>query len=181
MLVRKINAGISLAVTCLLLYHAIFISAWMLSKGTIAKNADFMPWILVGLMAIHAFISIDLAISTHTGAEKRKCKHYPKMMIPTIVQRASGVLIAVFTGLHVAGATGVMQPPQVVHAIVPPLFFTLTLVHTAVSTGKALITLGIGNAKIVKIADVIVKIICGLTLIACVTGFYLYSFQGGAQ
>ena len=181
MLLRKINAVISLVITFLLLDHAIFISAWMLSKGTIAKNADFMPWILVGLVAMHAFISIDLAISAHMGIEKRKCKNYPKMNVSTIVQRISGILIAIFTGLHVAGAAGFMHPPQFVHAVVPPLFFAMTLAHTSVSTGKALITLGIGNAKIVKIADVVVKIICGLTLIACVTGFYLYSFKGGAQ
>ena len=67
-----------------------------------------------------------------------------------------------------------MQPPQIVHVIVPPVFFTLVMVHISASTGKALITLGIGNAKFVKIADVVVKIICLFTLIADIIGFYLY-------
>ena len=80
----------------------------------------------------------------------------------------------IFSVLHITGAMKLMQPPKPVHAVVPPLFFTIVLVHVAVSTSKALITLGIGNAKTVKVVDVIVKVFCALTLIACITGFYLY-------
>ena len=79
----------------------------------------------------------------------------------------------VFTVLHVLGATGAMQPPQFVHVIVPPIFFALSLAHVAVSASKALITLGIGNAKIVKITDIVIKLICCVTLIADVIGFYI--------
>ena len=174
MFLRKVNAILSLICTILLLDHAIFIAAWMLSRGSIPKSADFMPWILLGLMVIHALISLDLAISAHADTEKRKCKNYPKLNSATIAQRISGVLMILFTGLHVAGATGMMQPPQIVHAIVPPLFFTLALAHTAISTSKAFITLGIGNAKVVKAAEIIIKVICAATLIADVIGFYLF-------
>ena len=174
MLLRKINAVFSLVTTVLLLYHAIFISVWMLSRGSIANNTSFLAWVLMGATVIHALISIDLAVSAHDGAEKSKCKSYPQMNVSTMFQRVSGVLLLVFTGLHVTGATGLMQPPQLIHAIVPPLFFALSLAHAAVSTSKAFITLGIGNAKFIKIADVIIKIICIITLVADVIGFYIY-------
>ena len=176
MLLRKINAVLSLISTFLLMAHAIFLAVWMLSQGRIGITASYIPWILMGVMAMHAFISIDLALSAHMDTEKRKCKNYPQMNISTIVQRISGILMIFFTGLHIAGAKGVMKPPQPIHAVVPPVFFTIALAHTAISVSKALITLGIGNAKFVKTADIVVKVICGATLIADITGFYLYLY-----
>ena len=174
MVQRKLNAGLSLLSTVFVFYHAIYIAVWALSKGSIPKPAGFMAWILTGLTLAHALISIDLAISAHTSAPKGNYKSYPKMNVSPIIQRASGVLMMIFSVLHITGAMKLMQPPKAVHAVVPPLFFTIVLVHVAVSTSKALITLGIGNAKTVKVVDVIVKVFCTLTLIACITGFYLY-------
>ena len=174
MLLRKINAVISLLITLLLMDHAIFMGVWMLSEGGIAQNASKLPRLLVVLMMVHAIISIIFAILGHKGVEKRKYNGYPKMNKATYFQRASGILMIVFTVLHVLGATGVMQPPQLVHVIVPPLFFTLSLAHVSVSASKALITLGIGNTKIVKVVDIVTRLICGATLIVDVIGFYLY-------
>ena len=173
MLLRKINAVLSLLCTILLLDHAIFHAAWMLSGCSIPKSAT-VSWVLFFLMMSHAVISIVLAIRGHKGAEKRKCNTYPKLNVPTNIQRASGMLLIVFTMLHVLGTVGVLQPPQVVHAILPPLFFALALMHVAVSGSKALITLGIGSAKMVKWIDILVKAICAATWIADVIGFYLY-------
>lgn len=174
MLMRKINAGLSLLTASLLLDHAIFNAVRMISRGTIEKGATFMSWILFGFMLAHAVISIDLAISAHSETEKRKCKSYPKLNVSTIVQRISGIVLIVFAGLHVAGAAGFMTPPPIVHAIVPAVFFTIALTHVAVSTSKAFITLGIGSAKFVKAVDLVIKVICAATLIAALTGFYLY-------
>ena len=173
MLTRKINAGLSLLTAFLLLEHAIFKTVRMISRGTIEKGGSFVSWILFGLMLAHAVISIDLAISAHSETETRKGKSYPKLNISTIIQRITGMVLIVFAGLHVAGAAGYMTPPPIVHAIVPAVFFTIAFAHTAVSTSKAFITLGIGNAKIVKAADIVIKVICAATLIAALTGFYL--------
>ena len=175
MLLRKINAVLGLLSTFLILDHAIFNAVWMLSKGSVAKST-FMSWVLVGLVIIHAFISIDLGISAHMGEEKpkHKFKQYPQMNVSTMIQRISGVLMIVFTGLHIAGATGYMQPPKFVHAILPTLFFGLVLAHVAVSTGKAFIKLGIGNAKLVRVIDVVIKVVCAATFVADIAGFYLY-------
>jgi hypothetical protein len=171
---RKINAGLSLLTAFLLLDHGIFKAVWMISRGTVEKGGTFMSRVLFGLMLAHAAISISLAISAHAGTGKRKCKSYPKWNVSTIIQRISGIALIVFTGLHVAGAAGLMTPPPIVHAIVPAVFFTIALMHVAVSTSKAFITLGIGNAKFVKAVDLVIKVICAATLIAALTGFYLY-------
>ena len=48
--------------------------------------------------------------------------------------------------------------------------------HTAVSTNRAFITLGIGNLKIVKTVGIVAKVICGLTFVADVVGLYLFIF-----
>lgn len=174
MLLRKINAGLSLLSTALLLEHAIFMAVWMLSRGAITQAAAGVPRILFGSMMAHAFISMVLALLGQRGTQACNCKGYSNLNLPTVIQRASGVLMVPFTVLHIAGATGVLQPPQIVHAILPPLFFALCLAHTSVSASKAFITLGIGNAGFVKAVDVAMKLLCGATLIANVAGFYLY-------
>ena len=178
MLFRKINAGISLLCTYLLLNHASLHAIWMLSRGTLPKittnSYQVVPWVLFGAMMLHAIISIVLAVLGHKGAEKHKCRSYPNLNRPTIIQRASGIALILLTMLHIAGTIGILQPPQLVHAILPPLFFTISLMHTALSTSKAFITLGIGNAAFIKIADIAIKALCIVTLIADITGFYLF-------
>ena len=177
MLKRKLNAGVSLLTTVMLLAHAIILSIYMLSGDRTFKPAGIMGWILMGLMLIHALISMDLALSAHAETGKYKGKSYPKQNVSTIIQRASGILMVPATGLHIAGAIGAMVPPKAVHAIVPPLFFAMVLTHIAVSTSKAFITLGIGDAKLVKTLDVIMRVICGATWIAGVIGIYLRTFM----
>lgn len=174
MILRKINAYLSLAATLLLLNHAIFNAVWMLSKGSIPKNANSMPWILFGLMILHAIISIVLAILGHKGVKKCNPKSYPKLNKATIIQRASGVSLILLSVLHIAGMSGGLQPPKIIHTILPPLFFTIALMHTAISTSKAFITLGIGSAKLIKTIDIAMKMICSLTLVADIIGFYFY-------
>ena len=174
MLLRKINAIISLLSTVLLLNHVIYVSGWMLFARPIVMSPPSVPWILAGLIAAHAFISIYIVASTHLENEGAKGKSYPKMNKNTVFQRVSGILLIVFIALHIAGATGAMQPPYIVHMIVPPLFFIIALAHAAVSTDKAFITLGIGNAGFIKAAGIVIRVICALTLAAAVIGFYYY-------
>jgi MFS-type transporter involved in bile tolerance (Atg22 family) len=72
MLLRKINAGLSLLTTALFLDHAIFMSVWMLSRCSIQKGSDVMSYILAIAMLLHAVLSILFAILGHKNAEKRK-------------------------------------------------------------------------------------------------------------
>ena len=180
MLKRKINAAVSLLTTVLLLSHAILLSVYMLTNGQSFRPAGFMGWALMGAMIVHALISIDLALSAHAESEPQKGKQYPKLNVPTIVQRVTGLLMVPAAALHIAGAIGAMEPPKIVHIVVPPVFFTLVLSHVAISTSKALITLGIGSAKCIKIVDRVMRLICGATLIAGMIGIYLRTFGEGA-
>ena len=174
MLTRRINAIISLFTTFLIFAHAGSLAVWMLSRGAIGRPAAIMSWVLVAFTLVHAFISIDAVVSRLMSGEGNKGKRYLKLNRAMIVQRVSGALMALFTALHIAGAIGAMTPPKIVHGIVPPLFFAIVMVHVAVSTSKAFITLGIGNARFIKISDVLIKVICALVLIADVAGFFLY-------
>lgn len=174
MMLRKINAVFSLLVTIMLLDHAMFQGLWMLSNGAIPKHANSMPWILFAFMLVHAIISIVLGILGHKGATKGEYKGYANLNKATYFQRTSGILLIVFTVLHISSAAGGMANPKLVHAIFPPLFFAIALMHTAISGSKAFITLGIGNAKFIDFVDVAIKTICFLTLIIDIAGFYLY-------
>ena len=180
MLKRKLNAVVSLLTTVLLLVHAICLSAYMLFGDSIGRPSPVVGWALMGLMIIHVLISMDILISMHAENGKHKGKHYPKLNAPMVIQRASGVLMVPAAVLHIAGATGAMAPPKMVHAIVPPLFFAIVLTHIAASTGKALITLGIGDTKFIKAVNIAMRVICGATWIAGVIGIYLRTFTGGA-
>lgn len=180
MILRKINAGISLMTTLVLLGHAMPLSVWMLYRCSFEKVECPMSVLLVPLMVAHAVISIVLAVLGHKGAEKRKCNSYPKLNRSTILQRASGIFMLVLLGLHIAGAQNYYRP-KMLHAVVHPLFFAVVLAHMAVSFSKGLITLGIGSAKGIKAVDITVKVLCLATLIAGVTGFYMCLFMGVAK
>jgi hypothetical protein len=177
MLMRKINAVISLLTTVFLLYHAIFSSVWMFSGGAVEQSAPIAPWVLAGLVATHAFISIYFGVSSHMEGEQRKVRSYPKMNRVTMFQRISGILLIIFTVLHIGGVTGGMKQPYVVHLFLTPLFFAVALAHAAVSTDKALITLGIGNARAIRIIGIVMRVICAVTLIAALAGFVSYSWR----
>ena len=174
MLTKKINAVLSLIITVLIFAHAVSMALCMLSMGKIDRIPEPMSWALSGLVLLHAFICIYSAVAAHSGGEHKKSKSYPKLNRATNIQRISGLLMVVFTGLHVAGAAGFMTPPRIVHAIVPPIFFAIVMAHVAVSTSKAFISLGIGNARFVKRADVFVKVFSVLTLVADIVGFFLF-------
>lgn len=179
MILRKINAVIGLLTTLLIMDHAMFYSVWMLSRCTIEKSADNMPWILVGLMILHMVLSIILVIRSRKGAEKRKLNTYPNLNKATYIQRVTGILMIILIGFHILGAANHFQP-QMLHAVIHPVFFAAALAHVSVSTGKALITLGIGNSKVVKIIDIVMGVICAVTFVAGVIGFYLCLFVGVA-
>lgn len=174
MILRKTNAVLGLVATFLLLVHAISHGVWMLARVSLFKVPACMPWVLFGVMMLHAILSIVMAFLGHKGAEKRKCNGYANLNRPTNIQRMGGMLLIPLTVLHIAGTVSVLQPPPPVHAILPPLFFAITLIHVAISTGKSFITLGVGNAKTIKVIDGAMKLICAITLIVDVVGFCFY-------
>jgi hypothetical protein len=89
----------------------------------------------------------------------------------------TGIFMILLLVVHIIGAANHFQP-KILHTILHPLFFIIVLMHVAVSTSKAFITLGIGNFKVVKVIDIVIKIVCVLTIIAGIIGFYLCLFMG---
>lgn len=174
MKLRKFNAGLSLLVTCLLLAHAISLALWMLSRGAIPQPPSPLPRMLTMATVIHALVSIGLLIAGNKDRTSIKGRHYPKQNAPMIIQRVSGVLLLIFSWLHIAGTVGIMTPPPLVHAIVPPVFFTIAMAHVVISTPKAFVTLGIGNAKFIKALSIAIRVLCLVVLIADIAGFYLH-------
>lgn len=176
---RKINAVISLFTTILLLDHTIFYSVWMLSRCTITKDVNAMPWVLVALVVLHAVLSSAMGIMAHKGVEKQKHNVYSKLNMRTMIQRMSGIVILILLIAHVIGAATHFHP-QWIHAVLQPLFFVTALAHLAVSGSKAFITLGVGNAKFIKILDTVFPVLCGIIFLAGIAGFYLCLFGGVA-
>ena len=176
MKLRKINAVFSLISTILIMGHAISIGISMLSRGATQGMPSAVSRVMTGAVAIHAILCFASMAAAHKGAPKAtgKAKEYPRFNAPTLIQRMGGVLIIPFSALHILGAVGITQPPQVVHAILPPVFFTFVLMHVAISASKAFITLGIGNVRFVKRLDIAIKVLCAATLIADLVGFYLF-------
>jgi hypothetical protein len=179
MKLRKINAGMSLLTTALLLFHAGYLSVQMLMGNRLAGVPLILARMLSMLMLIHAVLSIILMVRTHRGAKKGNAKSYPKLNRETVVQRVSGILLLVLLGVHIAGAINLFQP-KILHAIITPLFFAASMAHAAISTGKALVTLGWGNAETIKIVDVIVRSLCQAIGVASLIGFYSFFIAGGA-
>ena len=174
---RKMNAVLSLIVTVLLMEHAIFYSVWMLTRGGIAKTGGPTPLLLVVLMVLHAVLSLLMAVLAHKGTEKHTHKTYVKLNVKTMIQRMSGLAMLLLLALHIIGANNHFQP-KFFHAVAHPLFFAAVLAHTAVSGSKAFITLGVGNVSFVKILDKLLAVVCGVTFLAGVVGFYLCLFKG---
>ena len=174
MRLRKINGVLSLIITALLLDHAIFQAVRMLAAGQIVTGRSPMPFALLILMLVHGVICILFGILGHKGAEKRKVNSYGKLNRGALAQRVTGMLLIPLAVLHAAGAAGLTHPPKAVHILLPPVFFTVALAHAAISANKALITLGIGSAKVIKAVGIAIKVLCILTLAADLVGFYLY-------
>lgn len=176
---RKINAVFGLLTTVLLLFHSIYFSIWMLSRCSIARFGNSLSQILAAVMAVHVIFSVIIMISGRKGAKGKEHKEYYKLNIETYIQRITGVLIIVLTGLHIAGSADYFQP-KALHAILQPLFFIAALAHASVSAGRALITLGIGNAKAIGIVNAVMKALCCAIFVAGVIGFYICLFVGVA-
>ena len=120
MKLRKANAIFSLITAILLLCHAVSLAVWMLSRGIIPRPPSIIARSLTAFFVLHAIISVIIMISTHKG--RPKVRPYPQLNGGTMFQRISGALLIIFTWLHIAGTIGIMQPPQIVHTIVPPPF-----------------------------------------------------------
>ena len=172
---RKVNAIISLICTLLLLLHGIYDAMWMSLRGLIANLPKPIALILMGFVVLHVILSIVTAILGSGGKNNKKEKMYKKENIKTIIQRLFGILIIVLLAPHIIGMGNHLQP-KILHLIIHPIFFVSVYGHTAISCSKAFITLGIGNAKFIKVVDILMTILCTLIFIASIVGLCLVMY-----
>ena len=172
---RKINAVISLICSILILIHGTYDSIWMICRGKLSTLTIPVSFILVIFLVIHIVLSISTAILASGPNKKEKTKMYKKENIKTLIQRFSGILMILLLVPHIIGMNKFLNP-KVLHSIIHPLYFLVVYGHTAISFSKAFITLGIGNAKFIKIVDRVIAILCMFIFIASIIGVYLVMY-----
>ena len=174
-LARKVNAALSLVCTFLILFHGTYDALWMMLRGLVPNLPKPMAFVLMGFVIAHTILSIVTAILGSGGKSEIKGKFYAKENIKTLVQRVFAALMLLLLVPHIIGM-GNRLAPKVLHSIIHPIFFLAVYGHTAISTSKAFITLGVGNAKTIKAIDIIATILCILIFIASVVGLYLVMY-----
>ena len=172
---RKVNAVFSLVCTFLILVHSSYDAIWMMLRGKISTLPAPMARIMMVLVIVHIIISIVTAILGSGGKSEIKGTMYKKENVKTIVQRIFGGLILLLLVPHIIGM-GNRLAPKGLHSIIHPIFFLAVCGHTGISASKAFITLGIGNAKTIKVIDIIASILCILIFVASIIGLYLVMY-----
>ena len=173
-IVKKVNAVLSLLCTVLVIIHGLYDALWMASRGKMPMLSKPFTIALMVVVIIHIILSIISLIVNSKGKTKEE-KTYVKDNIKTIIQRVTGILMLVLLVFHIIGMQNHLLP-HMLHAIVHPVFFLVVYIHTMLSFSKSMITLGIGNAKGIKVMDIIMYIICILLFIVSVVGLYLVMF-----
>ena len=173
--VRKVNAALSLVCTFLIIVHGAYDAVWMMLRGKISTLPAPMARALMVLVIVHIILSIVTAILGSGGKSEIKGKFYAKENVKTLVQRVFGALMVLLLVPHILGM-GNHLAPKILHSIIHPIFFLAVYGHTAISTSKAFITLGIGNAKTIKVIDIVASILCILIFIASIVGLYLVMY-----
>ena len=169
---RKANAVISLICSCLILLHGGYDAIWMILRGKITTLPKPIAMLLVIFVVIHIILSIVTLI---IGKDSKNTKLYKKENIKTIIQRVFGVLIVLLLVPHIIGMQNHLTP-KILHSLIHPIFFLVVYGHTAISFSKALITLGIGSAKFIKVVDILMSILCVIIFIASIIGLYLVMY-----
>lgn len=173
-ILRKINAVVSLICILLILIHGSYDALWMFLRGKIDTISFPLPWILMGVVIIHAVLSILTAILATRG-NKKEGKMYKKDNIKTLLQRMLGMIMIVVLVFHIVGMGNHLNP-KIFHSIIHPIFFMVVYVHSAISFSKAFITLGIGNIKFIKIVDIVSYIIFGVLFICSLIGLFFVMY-----
>ena len=186
-MVKKCNAVLGLAIIAVFLIHIIYeIYAYLtfyynpvLTKA-IAHTA-------LGTAALHVLISIFIIFFMHDRGNGMK---YPALNVRTLLQRISAFAIVPLMIVHMntfslLGMTSEAAGPLFLTVLaVQALFYADVLLHIGLSTGNALITLGIiTTGKVRKTTDITVWTLCVILFIAAVviiTRTQLAMFSGGS-
>lgn len=180
MKLKKLNAVLGLLIMLLLLDHSVCLSVWMLTRGAVFGPIMMMLHILLAVTLVHAFLSMCLCLFGH----EENTVAYPRLNRRTVIQRFSAVALIVLMFTHMMvfdcfyrGQT-LNGLQKAIHAGACILYFAAVLTHVGTSLSKALITLGVGSPKLLRVVDWIVWSFCAVVMIAGSVGAVIL-FSGG--
>ena len=174
MILKKINAVISLLMTLLVVDHITACSIHLITHQT-QLSSPTPARLLATLAIVHMGISLWIVFARHDAVAP---KYYQKNQ-RTYQQRIFGVLILALLPYHVISSmTAAKGDISLAFLIVHVLFTVVVTGHVATSVPGALVSLGLlSSQKQHKIALLISNIVCVLLLLLAVAG----SIVGGME
>ena len=187
MMLKKTNAVLGLAIIAVFLIHIIYEIYAYLTFYYNPVLTKAIAYTALGTAGLHVLLSIYIVFFMHDRGNGIK---YPALNVRTILQRISAAAIVPLMIVHInmfsiLGMTAETARPLFFLALaVQAVFYADVLLHIGLSTGNALITLGIiTSEKARKKAGITVWTICGILFIAAlviITRTQLAMFSGGA-
>lgn len=169
MIIKKINAVLSMLTVLLLFAHStyeIIAYSFFIYDVSVVKilARSFMT-----VAIIHVIISIIILLFFH---EKKLLTKYGKYNWRTLIQRISALAVIVLLAIHIKTANYLLSDGKTMAGIITVLiieflFFTSVMLHIGSSFSRAMISLGIITAKKTQTrVDIIVSVICIIWLLA---------------
>ena len=181
MKLKKINAITALAVILSALAH-IGVMTYSLWTGWYNyRICKMLPRTALTFLLIHILLSIVIFFFSHDGADVK----YKRLNTGTTVQRITAIIMMIFIHFHtnayahVAAGKSLTAGMTIFRIITELIFFTSVLSHTAVSLGKAFITLGIASSeRSVQNISRAAYVICAAVLLAAASGAVVFYVKG---
>ena len=185
-MVKKVNAVCGLVIIASVLLHIICVVYCYLTFSYKPLLTNVTAYTVLALTGLHILLSGIIVFFMH---DRGRGMIYPCLNVRTLIQRITAVLMILMLILHLntfkllsysAGSNDLLFAAVIILQV---LFFGVTLLHTAVSAGNALITLGmISTDKARRNFDITVWIICAVffaVLTVSVIRTELIMFGGG--
>jgi len=170
MIIKKINAVITLLMIALTLDHTASMAAFFFG----VKPYDATPFptavAFLILFTIHAALSLCLLIFGKSSSEKL----YVKQNAQTIEQRISAMVLMVLIHFHIQDKIKFEFGGNLAIFIPEALLILALAAHLGTSTHRAFITLGIEKKWPVIVVKVLIDLVCAAAL-ACLVKFCFFA------
>ena len=162
MVLKKINALVALLSAIMLVDHTVACGILMM-LDRINESEAVPAYILMGLVGVHAVISMLMITVFHDGSSTK----YGELYRATILQRVSGILMLI----PIMGHILISDKNGIAYGVLHILLVVLSLLHTSVSVPNALVTMGVVKSmKSHKVAFIISAVISAVVTIIGITG-----------
>lgn len=167
MVIKKINACITILATLMLFMHSIYQALTYVAHYHNSVITAILGHSLEMVVWIHALIGLYFVCIKHDS----KIIKYKKLNLRTYIQRLSMIILLVLLVPHMLTFSILKHagsgPILLIVIIITVLFYGAIFTHIALSLSKALITLGIIiEDKQRKVVDIFMAVICGILFVA---------------